>query len=400
VEPHITERGDGFEEWLQRVSWTARSGLPLNFQSAESRFPDGGDVHGKVSERNLDALSRARRIYIATVRKDGNQSKRVPVWFTLTLDRSVLIQTGRSSWIARRVGRGSPVILWVDKRDGPALIGNAEISKDPELTKRIVEDYPRKYLLARLGFHRPRQERFDSGEILAIEVTPIRDLPEHFGAKPGSRAPSISDTEPPNDGPSELPQSIARAQLANLLSASRFVLAALWLVAFVPGNRGPIILGSIALAAAVSDFADGRIARRMGHANGVGKWLDALADIVFVLTALSSEALAGALPVYVPVLIACSFAQYAIDSVTISGSSAPVKSRLGHWGGVINFALVLVLAWTPPPLLPARLVRQISPLLAFFYIAAIFERSLNYWRLGAIRGSKLGKRNCPGPCNI
>jgi len=359
-----------------------------------------GNVLSEVSQRNLEALSRASRIYIATVRKDGNQSKPVPVWFTQTPDRSVLIQTGRSSWIARRVGRGSPVVLWIAKRDGPALIGNAEITNNPELTKRIVEDYLRKYVLARLGFHRPRPERFHSGEILAIEITPIRDLPDGFAATPGSPAPSISYMEPPNDRPPPKPQSIVRAQLANLLSASRFVLAALWLVAFVSGNRGPVILGSIALAAAVSDFVDGRIARRMGYANGVGKWLDALADIVFILTALSSEALAGAIPVYIPVLIACSFAQYAIDSVAISRSSTPIKSRLGHWGGVINFALVLVLSWTPPPLLPARLVRQVSPLLAFFYIAAILERALNYWPLRAIHCDKPGKRNCAGPCNI
>jgi phosphatidylglycerophosphate synthase len=159
-------------------------------------------------------------------------------------------------------------------------------------------------------------------------------------------------------------------------------------------------VGSIALAAAASDFVDGRIARWMGYANGVGKWLDSLADIVFILTALSSEAMAGAIPVYIPVLIACSFAQYAIDSVAISRSSTPVKSRLGHWGGVINFALVLLVSWTPPPLLPARLVRQVSPLLAFFYIAAILERALNYWPLRAIHCDKPGKRNCAGPCNI
>jgi phosphatidylglycerophosphate synthase len=359
-----------------------------------------GDVHGEVSRRNPDALSGASRIYVATVRKDGNQSKPVPLWFTLTPDRSLLIQTGRRSWIARRVGRGSPVILWIDKRDGAAIIGNAEISRDPELTKQIVKDYPRKYLLARLGIHRPRQERFDSGEILAIEITPIRDLPNGFAAKPGTPAPGISDMEPPDDRPPPKLQSIARAQLANLVSASRFVLAALWLVAFVSGNRGPLILGLIALAAAVSDFVDGRIARRMDHANGFGRWLDALADIVFILTALSSEALAGAIPVYIPVLIACSFAQYAIDSVAISRSSTPVKSRLGHWGGVINFALVLVLAWIPPPLLPTRLVRQASPLLALFYIAAILERALNYWPLRAIRCDERSKSDCAGPCNI
>jgi phosphatidylglycerophosphate synthase len=298
------------------------------------------------------------------------------------------------------VRRGSLVIVWIGRRSGPALIGNAEISNDPELTKRIVEDYPRKYLLARLGFHRPRQERFDAGQVVAVEITPIRFLPEGFGSEPGSRAPSISNTEPLSDRPSPRRHSIARAQLANLLSASRFVLAGLWLVAFISGNRGPGVLGSIALAAAISDFADGRIARRLGHADGVGRWLDPLADIGFILTALSSEALAGAIPIYLPVLIACSFAQYAIDSVAISGSAKPVKSRLGHWGGIINFALVLVLAWTPPRLLPARLVRLVSSLLALFYIAAIFERTLDYWRWERFAAIKWVKRNCAEHRNV
>ncbi len=115
---------------------------------------------------------------------------------------------------------------------------------------------------------------------------------------------------------------------------------------------------------------------------------------------MSTEALAGAIPILIPVLIACSFTQYAIDSVAISRSSTPVKSRLGHWGGVINFALVLVLAWTPPPLWPAQLVRQASPLLVIFYLAAIFERALNYWPRGALRRDKVGKPDRAGPCNI
>jgi hypothetical protein len=59
-----------------------------------------------------------------------------------------------------------------------------------------------------------------------------------------------------------------------------------------------------------------------------------------------------------------------------------------------------VLAWTPPSLLRARFLRQAAPLLAIFFIAAIFERALNYGPLAAIRSSKLSKRNCAGPCNI
>jgi phosphatidylglycerophosphate synthase len=167
------------------------------------------------------------------------------------------------------------------------------------------------------------------------------------------------------------------AQVANLLSASRFVLGAVWLVAFVHGDRRPAMLGLIALGAALSDFVDGRVARHTHSADGFGRWLDSLADIAFVLTALICEAGAGAIPAYIPALIAVSFAQYAIDSIVISGSPTPVKSRLGHWGGVINFALVIALAFASLRW-PVTLVREASPLLAIFYLAAIFERALSY----------------------
>ncbi len=171
-------------------------------------------------------------------------------------------------------------------------------------------------------------------------------------------------------------QSARRA--ANLLSASRFVLGAMWLVAFVHGDRRPEVLGPIALAAALSDFVDGRVARLMRSADQFGRWLDSVADVAFVLTALACEAQAGAIPAYIPVLIAVSFAQYAIDSIVISGSSTPVRSRLGHWGGVVNFALVLLLAFASGARWPGIVVREASPLIAIFYIAAIFERMLGY----------------------
>lgn len=172
--------------------------------------------------------------------------------------------------------------------------------------------------------------------------------------------------------------SILRSHIANLLSASRFVLSAVWLVAFGNGVRRPEILGSIALSAAVSDLVDGRVARKTHSTDAFGHWLDNLADVVFVLTALTCEVLVGAVPAYIPVLIVASFVQYAVDSVLISGSSTPVKSRFGHWGGVVNFALVLLFAFAPYPQWPGRLVREASPLIAIFYLLAILERMLSY----------------------
>jgi phosphatidylglycerophosphate synthase len=91
-----------------------------------------------------------------------------------------------------------------------------------------------------------------------------------------------------------------RRQVANLLSASRFVFGAVRLAAFLYGCRRPEMLGSIALSAAISDFVDGRVARQIGCADGLGRWLDSLADAVFVLTALTCEARAGAIPAYIP----------------------------------------------------------------------------------------------------
>jgi phosphatidylglycerophosphate synthase len=183
------------------------------------------------------------------------------------------------------------------------------------------------------------------------------------------------------------------AQTPNLLSAIRFLLAAVWIAAFMAGHRSLGVLCPIAIVGAISDFVDGRVARWMHRADGFGRWLDGFADIAFVATALSCEAAAGAIPFYVPMLIVISFGQYTIDSVMISRSSTPVRSRLGHWSGVLNFSLVITLALAPPPQWPGVLIREASPLLAIFYVAAIAERALGYRRLPSINSVQTGRRD-------
>ena len=91
-----------------------------------------------------------------------------------------------------------------------------------------------------------------------------------------------------------------------------------------------------------------------------------------------SHARAGTIPAYILILIALSFAQYAFDPVIILGPATPVASALGHWGGVMNFLLVVTLASAPPPRLPERLVRRAAPLIGILYLAAIIERALSY----------------------
>jgi phosphatidylglycerophosphate synthase len=169
-----------------------------------------------------------------------------------------------------------------------------------------------------------------------------------------------------------------RSQSANLVSVSRFILAGMWVAVFFGERSYPGILRAIALGGAASDFLDGRIARWTRSAGSFGRWLDNVADIVFVLTVLACETRARAIPIYLPALAAASFAQYVADSIWIGGSAVPIKSRLGHWAGIFNYVIVIVLAWAPPPRLPGVLVQDIAPLIAVYYLAAMGERVISY----------------------
>ncbi len=167
--------------------------------------------------------------------------------------------------------------------------------------------------------------------------------------------------------------------IPDALSMLRFALAALWIVLATGGHEGRIAFTAMALIAAGSDFIDGRVARILGATSGRGRWLDAIADVTFVLVALSADTFAGALPYYIPLLIALSFGQYAIDSIlTARDEAGPIKSRLGHLGGILNYALVIALAIAPPPALVGKLITVLAPFLAVFYLSAILERMLEY----------------------
>jgi hypothetical protein len=150
-----------------------------------------------ASARDADALAKGTYIYIATVRKDGNQSKAVPVWFITTADNQILIETSPTSWKAKRIKRGSPALIWIGSRTGPALIARAEIVTDKTLQDQVIAEYPKKYLLARIGFARPSRAKLDSGQIVVIRISPARDLPDGFQSAPGTPAPTLDQNAKP-----------------------------------------------------------------------------------------------------------------------------------------------------------------------------------------------------------
>ena len=148
-----------------------------------------------ISARDAHALADAKLIYIATVRKDGNQSKAAPVWFTLGADnQAILIQTGPQTWKVKRIKRGSPVLVWIGTAGGPAFIGKAEITPDAGVQQKILTDMHAKYWENRVLGVGPSAERFKTGDRLAIIITPVRDLPDGFSSGPGTPAPKLESS--------------------------------------------------------------------------------------------------------------------------------------------------------------------------------------------------------------
>ncbi len=78
--------------------------------------------------------------------------------------------------------------------------------------------------------------------------------------------------------------------LPNLLSLSRIALAAAFVM--MPGTRARIWL---IVAAAITDFLDGWIARRVDATSRWGALLDPITDRVFVLAAVATFVVSGAL---------------------------------------------------------------------------------------------------------
>jgi general stress protein 26 len=148
-----------------------------------------------ISARDQQALAKADLVYVATVRKNGTQSKAAPVWFTTATDNdSILIQTEKTTWKAKRIRRGSPVLVWIGKADGPAFIGKAEITSDPSMRDKILKDFREKYWQNRVMGVGPSRAKFDSGDRIAIKITPVRDLQDGFVSQPGSAPPSMQES--------------------------------------------------------------------------------------------------------------------------------------------------------------------------------------------------------------
>ncbi len=103
------------------------------------------------------------------------------------------------------------------------------------------------------------------------------------------------------DGDPEHGASGSALNLANALTALRIVLAPVFLVLYVHGDRVRALAAFA--AAAATDVLDGLVARALHQPTRLGAFLDPIADKFLAACALFALAASGQLPLWLPVLV-------------------------------------------------------------------------------------------------
>ena len=119
----------------------------------------------------VEALKTSSHLYVGAPRADGSQSKVVPVWFMYDGD-AVYFTTAPGSHKAKRIAKGSPLLVWVGAEDGPHFEAKAELVHDPAVAEKMAPVYNQKYWIAWLGFFRPNPDRVRAGKTLIVKVSP------------------------------------------------------------------------------------------------------------------------------------------------------------------------------------------------------------------------------------
>jgi CDP-diacylglycerol--glycerol-3-phosphate 3-phosphatidyltransferase len=144
----------------------------------------------------------------------------------------------------------------------------------------------------------------------------------------------------------------------NAITLSRLVLTGI----FVAGASFDNVVGHwVSLVsfviAAISDFLDGYLARKMGLVTPMGKLMDPLADKVLVCSAFVYLSAEGYCPVWVTVLIlAREFLVTGLRQIAVEAGQVLAADRLGKWktGLQLTFCITCLVWFAFQPLDPAN----------------------------------------------
>lgn len=166
-----------------------------------------------------------------------------------------------------------------------------------------------------------------------------------------------------------------RAILADLLCCMRILLAPAFWIAL--RSSLPALPFLVLSAAALSDYVDGRIARRVGSVSRRGAWLDVIADGFFVVVSLVAAALQGWVSFFLPFTITLALAALARQWILVPPGAQQRRGRadrFGHAAGVANYAAVLLVAGVPLGWVPIPFCYAASWPIALLNLTPIFLR--------------------------
>ncbi len=157
---------------------------------------------------------------------------------------------------------------------------------------------------------------------------------------------------------------MAAMNLPNLLSFSRVFLAPLVMVFLtmkinigvfpleelgVDVSYGDILAGIVFIIAALTDTADGYIARKKGIVTNLGKFIDPLADKILVIAALISLVELQRLPAWiVVVIISRDMMVTGLRMVASAEGIVIAASRLGKWKTVSQIVAICLMIFNFP----------------------------------------------------
>jgi len=136
--------------------------------------------------------------------------------------------------------------------------------------------------------------------------------------------------------------------LPNAISLSRLVLTAVFIGAtMVDANFGPWLALATFVVAAISDFVDGWLARKLDMVTSMGKLLDPLADKVLVCAAFVSLSEQGLCPVWVTVLIiAREFLVTGLRQIAVEAGQVIAADGWGKWKTAMQLTFCITcLVW-------------------------------------------------------
>jgi phosphatidylglycerophosphate synthase len=142
--------------------------------------------------------------------------------------------------------------------------------------------------------------------------------------------------------------------LPNLLSLTRIALGAICMLAIVAGSQPALILAAVLIvAAALSDVADGTLARRCGTTSDLGRSLDATCDAIFHLAVFLAFLIKGWMPLWAVLCVyTCEISQPYLRSFARQFEAKPPPPAFEKIKGaafwVSQLAVVLIVACAAP----------------------------------------------------